>query len=66
MSNKNPVNNILSRLSDVISISLSCQNKKTILTKKENNINHPEKPNSSAYRFDIKLINFIISNFNQN
>ena len=59
ISNSNPKDNILSRLNTVMSISLNCQNKKTILNKKEKNTNHPEKPNRSAYRFDTLLIDSI-------
>ena len=52
-SNNNPVTKILSKLMIERSISSSCQNKKTILNKKENNMNQAEKPNSNAYRLDI-------------
>jgi hypothetical protein len=52
-SNANPVNKILSKLMIERSISSSCQNKKTILNKKENNMNQAEKPNSNAYRFEV-------------
>ena len=46
-------NKILSKLMIERLISSSCQIKKTILNKKENNMNQAEKPNSNAYRFEV-------------
>ena len=46
-SKKTPVKRIRNKDKNEISISLSCQNKKIILIKKENNKYHAENPNNN-------------------
>ena len=50
----NPVPKILKKLNMDKFTSFSCQIKNKILSNNENNQNHFEKPNKTAYLFDNK------------